>query len=295
MNIEFVAQAERFSAEWVRDLAIGTGIAFALAVAVTIATKMWSRRARRKADAAGDDRHDGRILRRRATVIGLIAGTVQIVAWITVLLVLMAEMGVPLGPLFASAGIAGVALGFGAQTVVRDTLAGLFIALEGQFDVGDVLDLQTEGGLVSGTVEGLTLRVTIVRQFDGTLSTIPNGNIQVTSNKTRGWGRAIVDVRVALTEDPEKVREVLESLFAKIKDEEPMKGWLREPPAVLGVTQLTDTAQVIRAVAETVPNHRLDVERTLRARASSAITESGIKVPPVAGVAPKPVGSEVGL
>ena len=80
-----------------------------------------------------------------------------------------------------------------------------------------------------------------------------------------------------------------------MKDEEPMKGWLREPPTVLGVTQLTDTAQVIRAVAETLPNHRLDVERTLRARASAAITESGIRVPPVAGVAPTLVGSEVGL
>ncbi|HEY6568429.1 MAG TPA: mechanosensitive ion channel family protein [Actinomycetota bacterium] len=295
MVTELLAQAERFSAEWVRDVAFGTAIAIGLAAAVTIATKMWSRRARRKADAVEDDRHEGHVLRRRATVIGLIAGTVQIVAWTTVLLVLMAEMGVPLGPLFASAGIAGVALGFGAQTVVRDTLAGLFIALEGQFDVGDVLELQTEGGPVSGTVEGLTLRVTIVRQFDGTLSTIPNGNIQVTSNKTRGWGRAIVDVRVALTEDPEKVREVLESLFATMKEEEPMKGWLREPPTVLGVIQLTDTAEVIRAVAETLPNHRLDVERTLRARASAAITESGIRVPPAAGVAPAVSGSEVGL
>ncbi len=295
MTMGLVAQAERFSADWVRDVAIGTGIAVALAIVITIATKMWSRRARRKADAVGEDRHDGRILRRRATVIGLIAGTVQIVAWTTVLLVLMAEMGVPLGPLFASAGIAGVALGFGAQTVVRDTLAGLFIALEGQFDVGDVLDLETEGGPVSGTVEGLTLRTTVVRQFDGTLSTIPNGNIQVTSNKTRGWGRAIVDVRVALTEDPEKVRDVLETLFTSMQDQEPLKGWLREPPAVLGVTQLTDTAQVIRAVAETVPNHRLDVERTLRARASAAITESGIRVPPVAGVAPKSAEPEVGL
>lgn len=294
MNLGSLAQAEPFSAEWVRQLAVGTGIAFALAAAITIATKMWSRRARHKADAAGEDRPGGRVLRRRATVIGLIAGTLQIVAWTTVLLVLMAEMGVPLGPLFASAGIAGVALGFGAQTVVKDTLAGLFIALEGQFDVGDVLELETEGGPVSGTVEGLTLRVTILRQFDGTLSTIPNGNIQVTSNKTRGWGRAIVDIRVALTEDPEKVGEVLEALFASMQEEEPLKGWLREPPSVLGVTQLTDTAQVIRAVAETLPNHRLEVERTLRARASTAIVESGIRVPPSAGVAP-PSGSEVGL
>jgi len=279
---------DRFSADWWREVAFGTGIAVAMALVVTIATKLWSRRAGRKAAEAEKDPATARPARRRATVIGLIAGTVQIVAWVTVLLVLMSEMGVPLGPLFASAGVLGVALGFGAQTVVKDTLAGLFIALEGQFDVGDVLELQTEGGPVTGTVEGLTLRVTIVRQYDGTLSTVPNGSIQVTSNKTRGWGRAIVDVRVALTEDPERVRTVLDALFAQMALEEPLKDWLRDPPKVLGVTQLTDTAQVIRAVADTLPNHRLEAERTLRARVTTCITENGIAVPPIAGAPPTP-------
>ncbi len=285
----FLAQVtDKFSADWWREVAFGTGIAVAMAVVVTVATKLWSRRAGRKAAEAEKDPATARPARRRATVIGLIAGTVQIVAWVTVLLVLMSEMGVPLGPLFASAGVLGVALGFGAQTVVKDTLAGLFIALEGQFDVGDVLELQTEGGPVTGTVEGLTLRVTIVRQYDGTLSTVPNGSIQVTSNKTRGWGRAIVDVRVALTEDPERVRTVLDALFAQMAVEEPLKDWLRDPPKVLGVTQLTDTAQVIRAVADTLPNHRLEAERTLRARVTTCITENGIAVPPIAGAPPTP-------
>jgi small-conductance mechanosensitive channel len=285
----FLAQVtDKFSAEWWRDVAFGTGVAVAIAVVVTVATKLWSRRAGQKAAEAEKDPATARPARRRATVIGLIAGTVQIVAWVTVLLILMSEMGVPLGPLFASAGVLGVALGFGAQTVVKDTLAGLFIALEGQFDVGDVLDLQTEGGPVTGTVEGLTLRVTIVRQYDGTLSTVPNGSIQVTSNKTRGWGRAIVDVRVALTEDPERVRTVLDALFAQMAGEEPLKDWLRDPPKVLGVTQLTDTAQVIRAVADTLPNHRLEAERTLRARVTTCITENGIAVPPIAGAPPTP-------
>jgi small-conductance mechanosensitive channel len=278
--------ADRFSADWWREVAFGTGIAVAIALVVTLATKLWSRRAGRKAADAEKDPATARPARRRATVIGLIAGTVQIVAWVTVLLTLMSEMGVPLGPLFASAGVLGVALGFGAQTVVKDTLAGLFIALEGQFDVGDVLELQTEGGPVTGTVEGLTLRVTIVRQYDGTLSTVPNGSIQVTSNKTRGWGRAIVDVRVALTEDPERVRTVLDALFVQMAVEEPLKDWLREPPKVLGVTQLTDTAQVIRAVADTLPNHRLEAERTLRARIATTITEHHIAVPPIAGAPP---------
>ena len=117
-------------------------------------------------------------------------------------------------------------------------------------------------GTVSGTVESLNLRTTAVRQYDGSLSTIPNGLIEVTNNRTRGWGRAVVDVRVALDEDPDRVRVVLEELFGEMQDEAPLDEWLRQPPAVLGVTQLTDTAQVIRIAAETMPSHRIDTERS---------------------------------
>jgi small conductance mechanosensitive channel len=134
---------------------------------------------------------------------------------------------------------------------------------------------------VSGTVEDLSLRVTAVRQYDGTLSVVPNGSIQVTSNKTRGWGRAIVDVRVALSEDPDRVRSTLDELFGEIAETDPLKAWLRDPPKVLGVTQLTDVAQVIRTVAETLPNHRFEAERYLRERISTRMNERGIKVPPV--------------
>jgi moderate conductance mechanosensitive channel len=273
--------AERFSADWWRDAVFGFAIVLVVALVLSIGTRRYVKRQQRAADRAEDDA-DGRRARRRATVVGLIGGTLQIVLWFVVLLMLLSWLGVPLGPVFASAGVVGVALGFGAQTVVKDTLAGLFIALEGQFDVGDVLDLQTEGGPLSGTVEGLTLRVTTVRQYDGTLSVVPNGSIQVTSNKTRGWGRAIVDVRVALSEDPEKVRTVLEELFAEISDADPLKPWLRDQPKVIGVTQLTDVAQVIRAVAETLPNHRFDTERYLRERITMRMNERGIQVPPVA-------------
>jgi len=273
-------EAARFTADWWRDAVLGFGIVLIIALALSIGTRRYVRRQQRAADQAEDDA-DGRRARRRATVVGLIGGTLQIVLWFVVLLMFLAKLGVPLGPVFASAGVVGVALGFGAQTVVKDTLAGLFIALEGQFDVGDVLELQTEGGPLSGTVEGLTLRVTSVRQYDGTLSVVPNGSIQVTSNKTRGWGRAIVDVRVSLSEDPEKVRAVLEELFAEISDADPVKPWLRDTPKVLGVIQLTDVAQVIRAVAETLPNHRFDTERYLRERIAMRMTERGIQVPPI--------------
>jgi small conductance mechanosensitive channel len=279
----------RYSAEWWRDLGIKLGLTVAIALIVTLVLRIWVARCERRAKEAAEDSMEGPRRRRLATIAGLLATTLQVILWIVILFYVLAAFGVPLGPLFASAGVAGVALGFGAQTLVRDTLAGLFIALEGQFDVGDVIELQTEGGPVNGTIERLTLRITAVRQYDGTLSIVPNGSIQVTSNKTRGWGRAIVDVRVALTEDPDRVREALEQLLEQIAQEEPLKSWLREAPSVLGVVQLTDVAQVERVVAQTTPGNRLQAERFMRERITARITEEGIKVPPMTG-AVAPVG-----
>jgi small conductance mechanosensitive channel len=269
------------------SFSLQVGSALIVALAVSAGGRRYVHRLRRKAKEAADDQGVGRRLRRLSTVAGLVIGTLQVLAWLAAVLVVLIYFEVPLGPLLASAGIAGVALGFGAQTLVKDTLAGLFLALEGQFDLGDIVELQTEGGPVAGTVEGLSLRVTTIRQFDGTLSMVPNGSIQVTSNKTRGWGRAIVDVRVALSEDTSKVRSTLEELFGTLSTEEPFDVWLRERPQVLGVTQLTDVAQVIRVVAETQPNHRMDVERRLRERIAARAAEAGIRVPPVAAPGPE--------
>ncbi|MGZ8583384.1 MAG: mechanosensitive ion channel family protein [Actinomycetota bacterium] len=285
----------RYSADWWRDFGIRLGLAVVLALIATLLLRAWVQRCERRAQAEADDSMEGPRRRRLATIAGLISATLQVIIWITIGFFLLAEFGVPLGPLFASAGIAGVALGFGAQTLVKDTLAGLFIALEGQFDIGDVIDLQTEGGPVSGTIEGLTLRITSVRQYDGTLSIVPNGSIQVTSNKTRGWGRAIVDVRVALSEDPDRVRQALDDLLTELANEEPLRSWLREAPSVLGVVQLTDVAQVERVVAQTRPGNRLEAERFLRERITARITEQGIKVPPVPGAMTPPGGSGIGL
>ncbi|MGH2630244.1 MAG: mechanosensitive ion channel family protein [Actinomycetota bacterium] len=285
----------RYSTDWWRDLGIKLGLTVAIALIVTFLLRTWVRRAEQRSRDTADDSMEGPRRRRLATIAGLVSTTLQVLLWIVILFYVLAAFGVPLGPLFASAGVAGVALGFGAQTLVRDTLAGLFIALEGQFDVGDVIELQTEGGPVNGTIEGLTLRITSVRQYDGTLSIVPNGSIQVTSNKTRGWGRAIVDVRVALTEDPDRVRDALESLLRELADDEPLRSWLREAPSVLGVVQLTEIAQVERVVAQTKPGNRLEAERFLRERISARITEQGIQVPPVTGTVGTLGGSGVGL
>ena len=258
----------------------GLGLTLLIAIVVTIAGRRWSGRLRKRANAAGDDGM-GRRLRRTATVVGIIATTALVVAWFVFLLVLLDAFGVSIAPLIASAGIIGVALGFGAQTLVKDTISGMFIFLEAQYDVGDIVDLTTDTDTVSGTIERLNLRTTSVRQYDGSLSIIPNGTIQITNNRTRGWGRAVVDIRLALTVDADDVRKVIETLFDEIVDQPPLVEWLRDRPEVLGITQMTDVAQVLRISAETTPSHRVDTERFLREKIVARIADEGIKVPPV--------------
>ncbi|MFN8234231.1 MAG: mechanosensitive ion channel family protein [Actinomycetota bacterium] len=278
---------EVFSGEWWVRFALGVGIALVIAVLVSLIVHRYVRRYRRRAQAAGDDA-EGRRRKRLATAIGLTGGVIVVIAWSVVVFSLLSFFGVSLGPLIASAGIAGLAIGFGAQQLVTDTISGLFIVLEGQFDVGDAVELETDGGTMTGTIEHVSLRTTSVREFDGTLSTVPNGLIQITRNRTRGWGRAIVDVPIALDEDLERVRTAIEGLVDDLADLEPFASGLREEPKVLGVTQLTQSAQVVRVVAETTPSKRAEVERALREALGPKLVAAGIRMPPAPPVPSPP-------
>jgi small conductance mechanosensitive channel len=276
---------EIFSGEWWVRFALGVGVALVIAIVASWIVHRYVKRYRRRAQASGDDA-EGRRRRRLATAVGLMGGVIVVIAWSVVVFSLVSFFGVSLGPLIASAGIAGLAIGFGAQQLVTDTISGLFIVLEGQFDVGDAVELETDGGTMTGTIEHVSLRTTSVREFDGTLSTVPNGLIQITRNRTRGWGRAIVDLRIALDEDPEKARALLEALLGDLADQEPFASGLREEPKVLGVTELTEVAQVLRVTAETEPSKRVEVERALREQLGSKLASSGIRMPPYPPVPP---------
>ena len=282
----------RFSSEWWLSVGVALGLIAIFALLINLIARRVVHRLDHRAEdeAEGSDRERLRRARRRATVAHLVLSTVQLVLWTIVVLIILSSIGVNLGPLLATAGIAGVALGFGAQAIVRDTLAGFFILAENQYDVGDTVELQSTVGPVAGTVEALTLRITMIRAFDGTLNIVPNGNIQVTSNKTRGWGRAIVDLRLAYDQDVERVRAILTELFEELQTAEPFAGALREGPEVLGVVQLTDAAQVLRVTAETIPAKRWIIERALRERITTRLTERGVAAPPIPVVAPTPTG-----
>jgi small-conductance mechanosensitive channel len=286
------ADPPRFSTEWWLTVGISLALILIVAVVVNVLARRYVHRLDHRAAelSEGTERERLRQSRRQATVAHLLLSTFQLVVWTVVVLIVLTSLGVNLGPLLATAGIAGVALGFGAQTIVKDTLSGFFILAENQYDVGDTVELQTSGDPVAGTVEALTLRITRIRAFDGTLNIVPNGNIVVTSNRTRGWGRAIVDLRLPYDQDVDKIRDFLTELFDELRETPPFAGALRGGPDVLGVVQLTDTAQVLRVTADTLPSKRWEIERSLRERITMRLIEKGVAAPPVPVVAPNPAG-----
>jgi moderate conductance mechanosensitive channel len=247
-------------------------------LAITIAARVMVRRFRRRLEGSPSLTQELN-LQRAATLGNAVLTAVIVVLWATALMLVLGKLDVNLAPLLASAGVAGVALGFGAQSLVRDVLSGFFILLENQFGVGDTVEAYTSAGPVSGKVEALTLRVTTLRAFDGSLHIIPNGNIQLISNKSRGWARAIVDVRLAYGEDVDRVRGILEELFEEIRENGSLSDWVMNGPSVLGIETLGEFGQVVRVVADTRPSKRYDTERILREQITRRLAERGISMP----------------
>ena len=269
--------AQTFS-DWMGRHGVRILVVLAIAILVTLLARMAVHRFERRLAGPADATQTLGI-RRVATLTHAVSTATVVVIWAIAVLMALSEFDVDLAPLLASAGIAGVALGFGAQSLVRDGLSGFFILLENQLGVGDTVDLQTTGGPVSGKVEALTLRVTVVRAFDGTLHTVANGNILVVSNRSRGWARAIVDVRVAYTQDVDSLREILDELFEELRLDPGLSDWVREGPTVLGIDALGADAKVLRVVADTRTSKRVDVERRLRESIAKRLAERGITLP----------------
>src|SRR5688500_5507533 len=211
-----LAQVANEETDWFAEPWVRIAIILATAVLVTLLSRLVVNRFRKRLEGTASVTQELN-LQRATTLTGALSAALIIVIWALAILMVLGELGQNIAPLLASAGIAGVALGFGAQTIVKDTLSGFFILLENQFGVGDNVEIQTPSSRVVGRVEALSLRVTSLRAFDGTLHFVPNGNILVASNRSKGWARAIVDVRAAYGEDVEHLRGVLEELFKELE------------------------------------------------------------------------------
>lgn len=263
---------------WLRDTGVPILITIVVAIIATAILRLVVRRFRRRLEQA-PSMSDAGNLQRATTLAHACYATVAVAVWTLAALIVLGYLNVNLAPLIAGAGIAGVALGFGAQSIVKDGLSGFFILLENQFGVGDTVEVRTTANPVIGRIEWFTFRATALRAYDGTLHIVPNGNIQVVSNKSRGWARAIVDTQIAYGQDPGQARGVIEELFGELEDDPALKESVMGGPTVLGIETTSDTGVVIRAVAETRPASKSDVERLLRERITNRLAERGIRAP----------------
>lgn len=206
------------------------------------------------------------------TVKGIIKSILRYAIYFVAFTPILETLGINVSSLIAAAGIGGLAIGFGAQNLVKDVITGFFILFEDQFQVGDYIETEGQAGIV----EEMALRVTKLRDFNGDLHVIPNGAISRLTNKSRGNMRAWVDVSIAYEENIGRVIKVLEALCEEIRQENHK---ILEGPTVLGVTKLGESDIVISIIAKTIPMEQWAVERELRKRIKERFDEKGIEIP----------------
>lgn len=212
---------------------------------------------------------------RAATMGSILRSVATILIFSITALTVMARLGVPLAPLLASAGVGGVAIGFGAQSLVKDFLSGIFMIMEDQYGVGDVIDT----GEAIGTVEEVTLRVTRLRDAQGVVWYVRNGEILRVGNKSQGYATTFVDIPIAIDQSTERALQVLRRVAAEVDDESPWKERLLEEPVVAGVESMANGAVTLRIIATCVPNEQYGVAREIRERAKMALDEAGVRGP----------------
>lgn len=219
---------------------------------------------------------------RIATLGSLLRNVVDVVLVVITLLTVLAIFGVPMGPLIASAGVGGVALGFGAQSLVKDYLSGIFMLTEDQFGVGDLIKV----GDLTGTVQEVTLRVTKLRDPTGTVWYVRNGEVLTLGNVSQGFSTATIDIPVAIDEDPEKVQAVLRKAVGSMAEEPEWSTKLLENPNVLGVGSMSGGTMTMQISLKTGPDQQWGPTRAVRERAQRALAEAGVRGPILPGGAP---------
>ena len=224
---------------------------------------------------AGDNADKIELVERVHTISGLVTNAVNIIVWSAASLMMLQELGVNITPLLTGAGIAGLAVGFGAQNLVRDVISGFFFILEDQVHVGDVVEVNGTSGLV----QAVKLRTLVLRDLSGTVHVVPNGEITTLSNKTKEFSYAVLDIGVAYKEDTDHVSAVLHDVGAELKSDSDFNTSILASLEILGVSEFGDSAVVIKIRIKTRPLKQWMIERELRRRIKKAFDAEGIEIP----------------
>ena len=269
---------------WLRSSGLEVVLFVTGAILLVRAVRWIGSRITRRIDAeSAADGSDAALIRSEAAkhrhvVTQVLTWAVIVVIYCVAAVLILARFHVPGIGLVAPAAVVGVALGFGAQRIVQDILAGVFIIAERQYGYGDVTRITVLGAEMTGTVEEVTLRITRLRTIQGEVVIVPNGQIVQVTNMSRDWARAVVDVPVPSTVDVNRVREILHRVVEEAGDDETLGHLLLDPPTVLGVESIEVDTLHVRIVARTLPGKQFDVGRELRSRIAAAFQAEGISV-----------------
>ncbi len=213
--------------------------------------------------------------KREDTLIVVFEGTLKVIIWIAVILMIISEFGVNIGPLLAGAGVIGLAVGFGAQYIIRDFFTGLFIILENQYRVGDVVCIDT----VCGTVEDINLRMTVLRDIDGAVHHIPNGEIKIATNKTKGFARINLVIGVAYNTNIDKVKNVINKVGQEMANDPEWKDKIFKAPEFIRIDNFADSSVDVKISGEVKPLEQWDILGELRYRIKDAFDKNEIEIP----------------
>ena len=260
--------------DWLLSTGLKIGITLIIAIVVTWLVGFLIKRAVGRTGKAKSVEDIARA-KRLKTVLSTLRVAVGIVIWVIAGITIMGQLEISIGPILAGLGVIGVAVGFGAQNLVKDFLAGIFIIVENQLRVGDIVQI----GDASGTVENITLRITQIRGLNGHLYTVPNGEIKMVENMTFKWSRAIVKVGVGYGSDIGKVIEALQKAASDIKEDEEWGRYVMEPPLIKAIDDFAASSLDVSLWIKTRPAQQWDVGRKARRYIKKRFDEAGIEIP----------------
>lgn len=244
------------------------GVALVLTQVIVFLARRFARRVEGGTGLPGD------LQRRATTLASVVRSGALAVLWTVAVISILGQAGIAVGPILAAAGVAGVALGFGAQNLVRDLLGGFFVLLENHYDVGDVVTLMT----VTGTVEAVNLRTTVLRGEDGARHIVPNGEVRLSTNLTKAYSRYLFTIPVPHGADLDRVLALAREVARGMGREEPYRDAITHPLTVLGVDGFDSSGTEIKCYVETQPGEQWRVGRELLRRIKRALDEAGIAI-----------------
>lgn len=270
-----ISSFSRVLFEWVVEHGVTITVILALAFFVRVGGRIFLERLIRRLVPSSHFRSKDAEQKREDTLIRIAHGTLNMLVWVVALLMILSEVGVNIGPLLAAAGVAGIAIGFGGQYLIRDVVAGIFIILENQYRVGDVVCLDA----TCGSVEDISIRMATLRDLDGTVHHIPHGVVTKVSNLSKDFARVNLDIGVAYSSDLEEVIRVINKTGEDMQTDDAWKDDIVKPVQFERVNDFADSAMMVKVLGETAPLRQWAVTGEYRKRIKVAFDKAGIEIP----------------